>query len=106
MLTISLPATEESFTGWTAHAEVGAGGESGGEHDGRGESGGEHDGSEKSGGEHGGGENSGGTRITGTGTSPNHQWTTGRLAPISQWDNPTSIIPAPDDNAGKKRDQA
>ena len=57
MLTISLPATEESFTGWTAHAEVGSGGESGGEHDGRGESGGEHDSAEESGGEHGGGEN-------------------------------------------------
>ena len=32
MLTISLPATEESFTGWTAHVEVGGGAESGGEH--------------------------------------------------------------------------
>ena len=43
LLRINLPATEESFTGWTAHVEVGsgehgAGGESGGEHG----SGGEH----------------------------------------------------------------
>ena len=47
VLAINLPATTASFTGWTAHAEVGAGGEgseSGEEHtdgDGR-ESGGEH----------------------------------------------------------------
>ncbi len=44
--TINLPATQASFTGWTAHAEVGAGegeSESGGEHDcGGGESDGEH----------------------------------------------------------------
>ena len=56
VLTISLPATEESFTGWTAHVEIGAGGESGGEHGSSGESGGEHGGGE-SGGEHGSGEN-------------------------------------------------
>ena len=54
LLRINLPATEESFTGWTAHVEVGsgehgAGGESGGEH-GRG---GEHDSEEESGDEHG-----------------------------------------------------
>ena len=47
VVAINLPATPASFTGWTAHAEVGAGGEgseSGGEHqDGGGrESGGEH----------------------------------------------------------------
>ena len=61
MLTISLPATEESFTGWTAHVEVGGGAEgneSGGEHGGNVESGGEHEGIVESGGEHGnGGEN-------------------------------------------------
>ena len=58
--TINLPATPESFTGWTAHAEVGGGGErseSGDEH----RSGGEHDSGRESGGEHGGrGERSGG----------------------------------------------
>ncbi len=45
MLAIILPATQASFTGWVAHAEVGGGGEggeSGGEHGGGGESGGEH----------------------------------------------------------------
>ena len=59
VVTINLPATPASFTGWTAHAEVGAGGEgseSGGEHG----SDGEHGGGE-SGGEHGsGGERRGG----------------------------------------------
>ena len=47
VIAINLPATLASFTGWTAHAEVGAGGEggeSGGEHRDGGESGGEHDG--------------------------------------------------------------
>ena len=47
VIAINLPATPASFTGWTAHAEVGAGGEgneSGGEHGSDGESGGEHDG--------------------------------------------------------------
>ena len=47
VIAINLPATPASFTGWTAHAEVGAGGEggeSGGEHRDGGESGGEHDG--------------------------------------------------------------
>ena len=42
---IDLAATQVSFTGWTAHAEVGAGeegSESGGEHGSDGESGGEH----------------------------------------------------------------
>ena len=42
---INLPATPASFTGWTAHAEVGTGGagsESGGEHGSGSESGGEH----------------------------------------------------------------
>ena len=44
VIAINLPATQASFTGWTAHAEVGAGGEgneSGGEHGSDGESGGE-----------------------------------------------------------------
>ena len=52
-VTVTLPATQASFTGWVAHAEVGSGsegsssgGESGGEHSGSGgESGGEHGGS-------------------------------------------------------------
>ena len=72
MYAISMPATQESFTGWIAHAEVG-GGEGGGEHGSGGsgsgegsesggrESGGEHGGSRESGGEHGGrGERRGG----------------------------------------------
>ncbi len=45
VVAINLPATQASFTGWTAHAEVGAGGEgseSGGEHGSGGEQGGEH----------------------------------------------------------------
>ena len=45
VLAIDLPATQESFTGWTAHAEVGGGdegSESGGEHSGDDEQGGEH----------------------------------------------------------------
>ena len=58
LLRINLPATEESFTGWTAHVEVGsgehgAGGESGGEHGRGSESGGEQDSEEESGDEHG-----------------------------------------------------
>ncbi|MCY4558632.1 MAG: hypothetical protein OXF79_20110 [Chloroflexi bacterium] len=53
---INLPATQASFTGWVAHAEVG-GGEAGGEHGGNSQSGGEHGSS----GEHGsGGERRGG----------------------------------------------
>ena len=60
VLAISLPATSTSFTGWTAHAEVGTGSEgseSGGEH----RAGDEHGGSRESGGEHGsGGERRGG----------------------------------------------
>ena len=71
MYAISMPATQEAFTGWIAHAEVG-GGEGGGEHgsgsgsgegseSGGRESGGEHGGSRESGGEHGGrGERRGG----------------------------------------------
>ena len=54
VVAINLPATPASFTGWTAHAEVGAGGEgseSGGEHG----SGGEQDGEHGSGGERRGG---------------------------------------------------
>ena len=54
--TVNLPATPASFTGWTAHAEVGTGGEGS-------ESGGEHrdGGGRESGGEHGsGGERRGG----------------------------------------------
>ena len=45
ILTVNLPATQQPFTGWTAHVEVGTGGEeneSGGEHGSGGESGGEH----------------------------------------------------------------
>ena len=60
VLAISLPAKEESFTGWTAHAEVGGGGEPGGEHGSGGESGGEHGSGENTSGEHGTGEESGG----------------------------------------------
>ncbi len=44
-IAITLPATPAAFTGWTAHAEVGGGGEgseSGGEHGSGGESDGEH----------------------------------------------------------------
>lgn len=56
---VNMPATQASFTGWIAHAEVG-GGESGGEHGDR-ESGSEHDSGRESGGEHGGrGERRGG----------------------------------------------
>ena len=54
MLAVNLPATAAPFSGWIAHAEVGSGGEAGGEHGG-GSQGGE------GGGEHGaGGERSGG----------------------------------------------
>ena len=60
VVTISLPATQASFTGWTAHAEIGTGeegSESGEEH----RDGGEHGGGRESGGEHGsGGERRGG----------------------------------------------
>ena len=48
VIAITLPATPASFTGWTAHAEVGAGGKGG-------ESGGEHGSGRESDGEHGGG---------------------------------------------------
>ena len=48
LLAVNLPATPASFTGWTAHAEVGEGGEGS-------ESGGEHGSGRESGGEHGGG---------------------------------------------------
>ena len=52
---VNLPATQASFTGWIAHAEVGGG--QGGEHGGSGE----HGGGSESGGEHGsGGERRGG----------------------------------------------
>ena len=55
VLSVDLPSTQASFTGWVAHAEVGGGEHgSGGEHGGGGESGGEHGGGE-SGGEHGSG---------------------------------------------------
>ena len=64
VMTITLPATPASFTGWIAHAEVGSGEGaegSGGEHGGGSESGGEHGGGRESGGEHGsGGERRGG----------------------------------------------
>ena len=64
VMDVNLPATQESFTGWIAHAEVG-GGQGGGEHgggqSGGGESGGEHGSGEEGGGEHGsGGEGKGG----------------------------------------------
>ena len=68
-LTVNLPATQASFTGWIAHAEVGGGGsegsqpggEHGGSQSGGGESGGEHSGGGESSGEHGsGGERRGG----------------------------------------------
>ena len=53
---VNLPATQEPFTGWIAHAEVG-GGEGGGEHG----AGGEHGGGGEAGGEHGSrGEHGGG----------------------------------------------
>ena len=53
---IQMPATQASFTGWVAHAEVGSG-EAGGEHGSNSQSGGEHGSS----GEHGsGGERRGG----------------------------------------------
>ncbi len=62
---INLPATPASFTGWTAHAEVGGGGE-GSEHEGGGESGGEssgeHGSNSESGGESGGEHGSSGER--------------------------------------------
>ena len=57
VLSVDLPSTQASFTGWVAHAEVGGGehGSGGGHgHGGGGESGGEHGGGE-SGGEHGSG---------------------------------------------------
>ena len=54
VLTVTLPSTQASFTGWVAHAEVGSGDEGS-------ESGGEHGGGRESGGEHGsGGERRGG----------------------------------------------
>ena len=60
VVAINLGATQASFTGWTAHAEAGTGGEgseSGGEHQG----GEEHGGDRESGGEHdSGGERRGG----------------------------------------------
>ena len=59
VIQVTLPATGEAFTGWTAHAEVGgSAAEEGGEHGPGGESAGEH-----GGGEHGSGpEYSGGGR--------------------------------------------
>ena len=67
---IDLPATPESFIGWTTHAEVGSGeegSESGGEHQAGGEHGGsageqrgEHGSGRESGGEHGGERRGGG----------------------------------------------
>ena len=61
VLPVTLPSTQASFTGWIAHAEVGGGEGSGGEHGGGGESGGEHGSGGESGGEHGsGGESRGG----------------------------------------------
>ena len=58
IVTVTLPSTQASFTGWVAHAEVGGGGE--GSQSG-GEGGGEHGSSGgESGGEHGGGGERGG----------------------------------------------
>ena len=57
VMSVNLPATQASFAGWIAHAEVG-GGEGGGEHGGGWSGGGEHDGGGESGGEHGGGSES------------------------------------------------
>ena len=57
--TVTLPSTQEPFTGWIAHAEVG-GGEAGGEHG----SGGEHGGG---GGEHGSGDGEHGSGGEGSG---------------------------------------
>ncbi len=63
VMAVNLPATQATFTGWIAHAEVGGGGEGGGEHGSRGASG-EHGsgggGEHGSGGEHGGNRGSGG----------------------------------------------
>lgn len=60
VLAVELPATAAPFTGWIAHAEVGSGGEAGGEH-GSGSQGGE------GGGEHGGGREGGGGEHGGRG---------------------------------------
>ena len=60
VLAVQLPATAAPFTGWIAHAEVGSGGEAGGEH-GAGAQGGE------GGGEHGGGREGGGGEHGGRG---------------------------------------
>ncbi|MDE2919518.1 MAG: hypothetical protein OXR64_06680 [Chloroflexota bacterium] len=60
VLAVELPATAAPFTGWIAHAEVGSGGEAGGEH-GAGSQGGE------GGGEHGGGREGGGGEHGGRG---------------------------------------
>jgi hypothetical protein len=57
VMAVNLPATQASFTGWIAHAEVGGGGEGGGEHGSGGTSGG---GEHGSGGEHSGSRGSGG----------------------------------------------
>ena len=62
-LPVNLPATQASFTGWIAHAEVGGGegSQPSGEHGGGQSGGGEHGGGGQSGGEHGGqGERRGG----------------------------------------------
>ena len=73
LVEVSLVATEETFTGWTPHAEVGEGehgsggeGGEGGEH-GSGGEGGEHGEDSESGGEHGGGGEGGEHRRGGEG---------------------------------------
>ena len=69
VVAINLPATPASFTGWTAHAEVGAGGEgseSGEEH----REGGEHGGGRESGGEHGSGGERRKRRLVPNGSRP------------------------------------
>ena len=64
VLSVNLPATAASFTGWIAHAEVG-GGEGGGEHGGGQSGSGEHGGGGEYGGEHGSGGESGGEHGSG-----------------------------------------
>ena len=64
VLAVNLPATQASFTGWIAHAEVG-GGEGGGEHGGSQSGSGEHGGGGESSGEHGSGGEAGGEHGSG-----------------------------------------
>ncbi|MXZ62186.1 MAG: hypothetical protein F4Y98_00870 [Chloroflexi bacterium] len=80
--TVNLPATQASFSGWVAHAEVG-GGEAGGEHgSGGGEGGGEHGGRGEGSGESGG---EGG----GTGSEANEAAMSSPIIPLDQTWNGT-----------------